>query len=34
VVTLRVIDAAREAVADREHRLVLDEDGRIAALEA
>jgi len=34
VVTLRVIDAAREAVDDREHRLALDDEGRIAALEA
>jgi len=33
-VTLRVIDAAREAVDDRIHRLVLDDEGRISALEA
>ena len=34
VVTVRVIDAAREAVDDRRHRLALDDAGRIAALEA
>jgi hypothetical protein len=34
VVTVRMIDAARQAVDDREHRLVLDGAGRIAALEA
>ena len=34
VVTLRVIDPARRAVDDREHRLALDDGGRIATLEA
>ncbi len=34
VVTLRVTDPARQAVDDREHRLVVDDAGRIAALEA
>jgi hypothetical protein len=34
VVRLRVIDRARQAVDDREHRLILDDAGRIAALEA
>lgn len=34
VVTVRVIDTARQAVDDRRHRLALDDGGRIAALEA
>ncbi len=34
VVTVRVVEPARQAVEDREHRLVLDDAGRIAALEA
>jgi len=34
VFTVRVRDRAAESVDDRPHRLVLDERGRIAALEA
>ena len=34
VITLRVTQPDRGAVADREHRLVVDDAGRIATLEA
>jgi hypothetical protein len=34
VVTLRITDPARQVADDREHRLVVDDAGRIAGLEA
>ena len=34
VLTVRVIDRAAESVDDQEHRLTLDDAGRIARLEA
>ncbi len=34
VLTLRVIDRAAESVDDRPHRLLIDDQGRIVALEA
>jgi hypothetical protein len=34
VITVRVVDPARGAVDDREHRLVVDDGGRVTALEA